>query len=238
MNNRMMQAALAALALECKGDDMVDQLERKTVPIEIKSISGGAIEGYASLFGQTDQGGDQIVKGAFAKSLRAKKAGKSRVKMLWQHDPSKPIGVWDEVVEDDRGLLVKGRILSDVEKGREAIALVEAGAIDGLSIGYRTIKATRDAAGVRSLTELEIWEVSLVTFPMLVTARIDGIKAAELTRVEFERKLTHDAGFTRSVARALMGGGLGAVKAMHDAGGGIDLELVELLKARCKSENQ
>lgn len=233
MDDLIERSARAALAMECKADDQIDRLERKTLPMEFKSVSGGMIEGYASLFGQTDKGGDQIVKGAFAKSLRAMKAGKSRVKMLWQHDPSKPVGVWDEVVEDDRGLLVKGRILSDVEKGREAIALIEAGAIDGLSIGYRTVKASRDVAGVRSLTELEIWEVSLVTFPMLVTARIDGIKAAELTRVEFERKLTHDAGFTRSVARALMGGGLDAVKAMHDAGGGIDSELVALLKARC-----
>jgi HK97 family phage prohead protease len=92
--------------------------------------------------------------------------------MLWQHDPAQPIGIWDEVREDARGLWVKGRLLDTVAKGREAAALIEAGAIDGLSIGYRTRRATKTAAGQRLLTELELWEVSLVTFPMLPSARI------------------------------------------------------------------
>jgi hypothetical protein len=92
--------------------------------------------------------------------------------MLWQHDPAQPIGVWDEVREDGRGLYVKGRILTDVEKGREAAALIGAGAIDGLSIGYRTVRAQKDGKGQRLLSELELWEVSLVTFPMLPDARV------------------------------------------------------------------
>ena len=92
--------------------------------------------------------------------------------MLWQHDPAQPIGVWDEVREDARGLYVKGRILTDVEKGREAAALIGAGAIDGLSIGYRTVRAQKDGKGQRLLSELELWEVSLVTFPMLPDARV------------------------------------------------------------------
>ncbi|WP_282128785.1 HK97 family phage prohead protease, partial [Roseobacter litoralis] len=95
-----------------------------------------------------------------------------RVKMLWQHDPTQPIGTWDEVHEDGKGLWVKGRLLDSVAKGREAMALIEAGAIDGLSIGYRTRKATKNSKGQRLLTELELWEVSLVTFPMLPSARI------------------------------------------------------------------
>lgn len=105
--------------------------------------------------------------------------------MLWQHDPAHPIGVWDEVREDARGLFVKGRILTDVEKGREAAALIQAGAIDGLSIGYRTKRATKNDKGQRLLTELELWEVSLVTFPMLPTARVgakgDGPDAMDTT---------------------------------------------------------
>jgi HK97 family phage prohead protease len=92
--------------------------------------------------------------------------------MLWQHDPAQPIGVWDAVREDARGLFVKGRILADVAKGREAAALIAAGAIDGLSIGYRTIRATKNDKGQRLLHELELWEVSLVTFPMLPGARV------------------------------------------------------------------
>jgi hypothetical protein len=92
--------------------------------------------------------------------------------MLWQHDPGQPIGVWDEVREDRKGLFVRGRLLRDVARGREAAALLEAGAIDGLSIGYRTKRAERDGAGGRRLHEIELWEVSLVTFPMLAEARV------------------------------------------------------------------
>lgn len=135
---------------------------------------GGVITGYASLFNACDQGGDVVQKGAYAASLKAL-AGKGRsIKMLWQHDPGQPIGIWDEVREDTRGLFVKGRFLSNVQKGAEALALVEAGAIDGLSIGYRTLRAEKDAKGHRLLHELELWEVSLVTFPMLPDARVQG----------------------------------------------------------------
>jgi uncharacterized protein len=133
---------------------------------------GHVIEGYASLFGKRDQGGDVVQQGAYAASLKALAASKRRVKMLWQHDPAQPIGVWEDVREDGKGLYVKGRILSDVEKGREAAALLAAGAIDGLSIGYRTLRAEKDGKGQRLLSELELWEVSLVTFPMLPEARV------------------------------------------------------------------
>jgi len=133
---------------------------------------GHRVEGYASLFGKQDQGGDVVQAGAYKASLKALTARNRRVKMLWQHDPSQPIGVWDEVREDGTGLYVKGRILTEVEKGREAAALLAAGAIDGLSIGYRTLRAEKDGKGRRLLSELELWEVSLVTFPMLPEARV------------------------------------------------------------------
>lgn len=129
---------------------------------------GNEISGYASLFGAIDQGGDVVGKGAYAASLSLRPG----IKMLWQHDPAQPIGVWDEVREDAKGLYVKGRLLPSVAKGREAIALLDAGAIDGLSIGYRTIKARKNDKGQRVLEELELWEVSLVTFPMLPSARV------------------------------------------------------------------
>ncbi len=133
---------------------------------------GAVIEGYASLFGEADQGGDVVRPGAYAGSLAALAAAGRRVKMLWQHDPASPIGVWDELREDERGLWVRGRVLDGTQKGREAAALIAAGAIDGLSIGYRTRKAEKDSKGRRLLTELELWEVSLVTFPMLPSARV------------------------------------------------------------------
>lgn len=133
---------------------------------------GTVIQGYASVFGKPDQGKDVVQKGAYAASLKALLATGRRVKMLWQHDATQPIGIWDEVREDNQGLYVKGRLLTGVEKGREAVALIEAGAIDGLSIGYRTVRSARDEKGQRLLTELELWEVSLVTFPMLPSARV------------------------------------------------------------------
>ncbi|MCV6587124.1 MAG: HK97 family phage prohead protease [Marinibacterium sp.] len=164
--------------------EMKDALERKFARFGEDLIADDlVIEGYASLFGQTDQGGDVVEKGAYARSL-AKGGG---VKMLWQHDPAQPIGVWDELREDARGLWVKGRLLDSVARGREAAALIAAGAIDGLSIGYRTVTAAKTDSGARVLTELELWEVSLVTFPMLPTARVaakgDTPEASHLTEI-------------------------------------------------------
>lgn len=149
-------------------------LERKFARFgdDVEVRDGRVICGYASLFGAVDQGNDVVAPGAYAASLASLTQKGGRVKMLWQHDPAQPIGIWDEVREDAKGLWVKGRLLESVEKGREAMALIEAGAIDGLSIGYRTRKATKNAEGKRLLTELELWEVSLVTFPMLPSARI------------------------------------------------------------------
>ena len=144
----------------------------------VEVTDGTRIEGYASYFGACDQGGDIVQSGAYGASLRVLSAEGRSVKMLWQHDPAQPIGIWDEVHEDEKGLYVKGRLLLDVAKGREAAALIEAGAIDGLSIGYRTQKASKNDKGQRLLNELELWEVSLVTFPMLPTARV-GAKADE-----------------------------------------------------------
>jgi uncharacterized protein len=138
-------------------------------------VAGGSrISGYASLFNAADQGGDVVLPGAYAASLAALAAAGRGVKMLWQHDPAQPIGVWDEVREDARGLWVSGRLLPEVEKGREAAALIAAGAVDGLSIGYRTKRASKDAEGRRLLAEVELWEVSLVTFPMLGQARVQA----------------------------------------------------------------
>jgi HK97 family phage prohead protease len=168
----------------------MSQTHVETGAFERKFCSGGeglalkegqVVEGYASVFGQVDRGGDIVERGAYATSLAALKSDGRSVKMLWQHDPAQPIGVWEEVREDGRGLFVKGRILDGVDKGREAAELVAAGAIDGLSIGYRTIRSRKDDNGRRILTDLELWEVSLVTFPMLSDARV-GAKGDESDR--------------------------------------------------------
>lgn len=136
------------------------------------ALAEGQIAGYASLFGQADQAGDVVAPGAFKASLARTEAAGRRVKFLWQHDPATPIGVWHSLAEDSRGLHVAGEILPGVTRGADAVALLKAGAIDGLSIGYRTIRAAPNPeTGGRTLIEIDLWEVSLVTFPLLPTAR-------------------------------------------------------------------
>lgn len=152
-------------------------LDTKAAPVEGVVCDGVRLRGHASLFGREDGGGDVVAPGAFADGLARMAHEGLRVKMLWQHDPAAVIGVWDAVREDADGLWVEGRLLEGVERGREAAELVRAGALDGLSIGYRVKRAERDGAGRRVLREVELWEVSLVTFPMLREARV-GAKAA------------------------------------------------------------
>lgn len=159
-------------------------LETKFIALDRDAATGADISGYASLFGVADQNGDIVEPGAFAASLQCLARQGRSVKLLWQHDPAAPIGVWDRVEEDRLGLAVQGRLLTEIARGAEAAALMAAGAVDGLSIGYRTVQAER-AGGGRRLIELDLWEVSLVTFPMLPSARASA-KApdpeAEITR--------------------------------------------------------
>ena len=150
------------------------QLETKFMAIDpAEAESDGWIEGYASLFDVPDQSGDEVAPGAFAAALTRRG---TRIKLLWQHDPAQPIGVWDTVREDGHGLHVRGRLLPDVRAGAEAIALLRAGAIDGLSIGFQTIRSARLPDGRRRLLEVELWEISLVTFPMLIDARVESAR--------------------------------------------------------------
>jgi len=152
-------------------------LETKFTQPGVALSDGSVIRGYASVFGVADQGGDIVMPGAYSASLQKMAERGGKVRMLWQHDQGQPIGVWDEVIEDSHGLRVAGRLLTDVAKGREAVALMSAGAVDGLSIGYRTIRAEKTPGGGRKLHELELWEVSLVTFPMLPVARVAAKEA-------------------------------------------------------------
>ena len=126
------------------------------------------INGYASLWGVADLNGDVVARGAFAASLA--KTGAGGVRMLHQHESRAVVGVWERMVEDERGLLVAGRVMDWSAEGRFAQALSRAGALDGLSIGFRSSRARREGR-LRVLVEVELWEVSLVTFPMLPGAR-------------------------------------------------------------------
>ncbi|HEX2555855.1 MAG TPA: HK97 family phage prohead protease [Microvirga sp.] len=138
----------------------------------------GVFEGYASLFGVADLGRDVVMPGAFAQTLRRR--GAAGIRMLWQHDPAEPIGRWLALAEDARGLRVRGRLNLAVERAREVHALLREGAVDGLSIGFRVLRARPDrAAGLRRLEALDLWEVSVVTFPMLPGARVGAVKREE-----------------------------------------------------------
>jgi HK97 family phage prohead protease len=127
--------------------------------------------GYASLFGVVDLGGDVILPGAFAASLA--RSGSKGVRMLFQHDPAEPVGVWLRLAEDGRGLRVHGRLTRGASRSDDLARLIADGAIDGLSIGFRARAFSRDrASGLRRLTAIELIEISLVSFPMLNAARL------------------------------------------------------------------
>lgn len=153
--------------------------------LKVKELTdAGTFEGYGSIFGNRDSYGDVVERGAFAKSLATHEARGSKPKLFWQHDMHQPIGSWTEMKEDDTGLWAKGRLNMDVQRGREAHALLKAGDIDGLSIGYHTITAEPDkAAGVLLLKELDLVEVSVVSVGANDRALVDAVKAAEISNL-------------------------------------------------------
>lgn len=199
-------------------------IEVKFAPCDLKRARpDGIFEGYASLFGHQDLGRDIVLPGAFRESLG--KRGAHGIKMLFQHDPNEPIGIWLELREDHRGLYAKGRLMREVARAREVLSLMQAGALEGLSIGFRTIDGRRDPkTGIRRLRKIDLWEISIVTFPMLPGARVSAIKHRLQrngfpTEREFERWLTQDAGFSRSEARTLIGAGFKSLATKREAAG-------------------
>jgi len=139
----------------------------------------GTVEGYASLFGAIDQANDMVMPGAFAVTLRQRDI--RRIPMLFQHDPAEPVGIWDELKEDWLGLRVCGRLIPEVARAKELLALLRAGGADGLSIGFRTVKGRIDPkTRVRRLHQVDLWEISLVTFPLLAGARVRAVKDTRL----------------------------------------------------------
>jgi HK97 family phage prohead protease len=147
----------------------------------------GTVEGYASLFGELDGARDMVMPGAFRRTL--KNRGVRRVPMLFQHDPSEPVGVWLELVEDFRGLRARGKLIPEVARARELYALVRDGAVDGLSIGFRTVKGRIDPqTRIRRILDLDLWEISIVTFPLLAGARVRAKAASASARARAERE--------------------------------------------------
>ena len=177
------------------------------VGFEIKAVNAdGTVEGYGSVFGVRDNYDDVIAKGAFVQSLKGHKAAGTMPAMLWQHDADKPIGVWTEMVEDEKGLRIKGQLAMETVKGKEAHALLKMGALNGLSIGFMSKEWAYDReTEVRTLTAIDLWEVSLVTFPANEKARVTNVKSAdEMATPKDAEKVLRDAGFSKSDATAFV----------------------------------
>jgi len=162
----------------------------------------GRFEGYGSVFGNKDLGNDVIEKGAFAKSIRKRKA--KGVKLLYQHKSDMPIGVFDDIKEDDHGLVVKGRLALKTQAGAEAYELLKMGALDGLSIGFRVnpSEVSYDKrANKRIIKEVDLMEVSLVTFPMNPQATVMSVKGEQYSIREWENGLRDAFNLSRSEAK-------------------------------------
>ncbi|MDH4992061.1 HK97 family phage prohead protease [Aquamicrobium lusatiense] len=162
-------------------------MKTKDFALHVKDVSDeGTFIGYGSIFGNADSYGEIVEPGAFLKSLSRHAMEKSKPLMLWQHNPSEPIGVWDDLAEDGKGLRGTGRLVLETSRGREVYALLKAGAVRGLSIGYREVKAEPDG-NLRRLKELDLMEISVVSFPANRRASIAAVKSERMD--EFARRL-------------------------------------------------
>lgn len=212
-------------------------------PLEIKFAADaepGTFAGYASVYGVVDDGGDLIAPGAFRTSLAQYKAAGRTVSMYMQHgailgaDP-RPVGLWKSLEEDGTGLAGQGKLIGlNTETGRYNEALVKEGAMTGLSVGYRVVKATYGKAPGeprRTIHEAKLIEVSIVDQPMNAQARITGIKSMGNTERDYERWLMQDAGLSRREARVVLNHGFKALLAMQDAGDEGADELAQLAQS-------
>jgi HK97 family phage prohead protease len=162
-------------------------VKTKDFALEVKNLSDdGTFEGYGSIFGNVDSYGEVVEPGAFGKSLARHAKAKTSPLMLWQHNPDYPIGVWESLEEDSKGLFGRGRLLKGVQKADEAHIIMKNGAIRGLSIGYRELRAQPEGNN-RKLLELDLMEISPVTFPANDKARITAVKSERME--EFARRL-------------------------------------------------
>jgi HK97 family phage prohead protease len=222
--------------------------ETKFARVDLGTVEAdGSFSGYASVFGKPDLAGDIVMPGAFAKSLSTRGAG--GIKLLFQHDPGEPIGAWLDIREDQTGLFVRGRLLPEVNRAREVLALMRAGVLDGLSIGFRTVRAKAGQAvantthAARQLLEVDLWEISVVTFPMLPEARVGQVKTNQAeastlppqTEREFERWLIRDCRFSRKQARTVIAAGYKALTPERDAGPRNDKVLADRIRSASRA---
>ncbi len=192
--------------------------------LEIKSLSeAGEFEGYGSVFGVEDSYGDIVAPGAFERSLNEHRSNGTMPALLWQHDSSQPIGVYSDMREDQAGLSVKGKLLLETARGREAHALLKAKALRGLSIGFMTRKADYDeVTQIRTVRDVDLWEVSLVTFPANRQANVEAVKNQSGIATERDlEKFLRDAGMSKSEATASVARLRASILDRRDAAQGI-----------------
>lgn len=211
-------------------------------PLELKALNEREFEGHGAVFGNRDLGGDVITRGAFKGTLAEHQANGTRPAMLWMHDPHKPIGRWDSISEDAKGLKVKGT-LADTDLGNEVRELLKMKAVSGMSIGFRTLERDFTDDGTRIIKAVDLWEVSVVTMAMNPLAKVTGVKSQLSASGEYvptQRELEHmlrDLGMSRNVARSFCakafdaGGTSGMLETpdQWDAGEVVDDEAKQLL---------
>ena len=184
----------------CQCDSEIKKLVFES---EVKSDAKGIFTGYGSIFGNEDQGNDIVQKGAFTKSLAERPA--SKVKMLFQHKTDEPIGVFTEIYEDQKGLFVKGQLAMGTQKGRETYELLKMGALDGMSIGFKADPQKQgyneNKRGIRTLKEVDLMEISLVTFPMNEEAMVQSVKGNSKSIRDWEKILRDAGGLSRTEAK-------------------------------------
>jgi len=206
------------------------KVKHLTRPLEIKAVSeDGSFEGYGSVFNVEDSYKDLVMPGAFARSIGEYKQKGSMPALLWQHDHKEPIGVWSEMFEDDYGLKLKGTIALNTTKGRDVYELLKMGAVKGLSIGYSIAEGGEEydeKAGVWRLSDVNLWETSIVTFPANAEAQVTTVKEALASPREFERLLRDVVGLSQSQAKRLMARGYGAIKLNDEVGDSLDVEAI------------
>lgn len=189
-------------------------MNRKSFNLEIKAVQeDGFFSGYGAVFGNVDWYNDVILPGAFSKTLEEWASKNKFPPVLWNHNDSEPIGVYTKIYEDAKGLFVEGRLLiDDVPRAKSTHALLKAGAIDGLSIGYITKKANKQTNGIRELVELGLGEISIVTTPAneesLITSVKSKLEGGELPSLPEFEKFLRESGFSKSQATAIAGKGL------------------------------
>lgn len=193
--------------------------KRLDMPFEIKSVSdSGAFTGYGSVFGVKDSYSDIVIKGAFANSLNKWKEKGRLPALLWQHKMDEPIGYYTKMVEDDNGLYLEGQLLIDDDPlAKRAHAHMNAKSLSGLSIGY--ILNDYDYDKEKSafiLKDIDLWEVSVVTFPANDEARINNVKSilekGEIPSPRDIERVLRDVGLSRSQSKAFMADGYSALK--------------------------